>query len=56
MGGAEINDPFTPEFAEFVAETMDEWKLLGTSIAVVDGDEVFSQVRSTRVNFKISSF
>ncbi|KAH7234975.1 beta-lactamase/transpeptidase-like protein [Fusarium redolens] len=43
MGGAEINDPFTPEFAEFVAETMDEWKLLGTSIAVVDGDEVFSQ-------------
>ncbi|KAK2925651.1 Beta-lactamase/transpeptidase-like [Fusarium oxysporum f. sp. vasinfectum] len=38
-----MNDPFTPEFAEFAAGTMEEWKLPGMSIAVVDGDDVFSQ-------------
>ncbi|KAF9775751.1 hypothetical protein IL306_006125 [Fusarium sp. DS 682] len=43
MGGAEINDPFTPEFANFVAETMEEWKLPGISVAVVDGNDVFSE-------------
>ncbi|QKD62565.2 beta-lactamase/transpeptidase-like protein [Fusarium oxysporum Fo47] len=43
MGGAKMNDPFTPEFAEFAAGTMEEWKLPGMSIAVVDGDDVFSQ-------------
>ncbi|KAF4331968.1 hypothetical protein FBEOM_14245 [Fusarium beomiforme] len=43
MGGAEINDPFTPEFAKFVADAMEEWKLPGISVAVVDGNDVFSQ-------------
>lgn len=52
MGGAKMNDPFTPEFAEFAAETMEEWKLPGISIAVVDGDDVFSQVCSARINFR----
>lgn len=44
MGAADVNDPFTPDFKRFVNETIDEWKLAGISIAVVDGDEVFSKV------------
>ncbi|KAH7127364.1 beta-lactamase/transpeptidase-like protein [Dactylonectria macrodidyma] len=43
MGGTKITDPFTPNFVKFVEETLDEWKAVGMSIAVVDGDDVFSK-------------
>ena len=44
MGAADVNDPFTPDLGEFNAETTDEWKVAGLSIAVVDGECVFSKV------------
>lgn len=44
MGAARMTDPFTPDFVKFVQETLDEWKAVGMSIAVVDGDDVFSKV------------
>ncbi|XEV03223.1 hypothetical protein FSHL1_008510 [Fusarium sambucinum] len=43
MGAADINDPFTPGFSKFVDKALDDWKLAGISIAVVDGDDVFSK-------------
>ncbi|KAH7131685.1 beta-lactamase/transpeptidase-like protein [Dactylonectria estremocensis] len=43
MGAARMTDPFTPDFVKFVQETLDEWKAVGMSIAVVDGDDVFSK-------------
>lgn len=44
MGAADMNDPFTPDFSEFVNKALDKWKLAGISIAVVDGDNVYSKV------------
>ncbi|KAF7556511.1 hypothetical protein G7Z17_g1373 [Cylindrodendrum hubeiense] len=38
-----MTDPFTPDFVKFVNETLDEWKLAGMSIAVIDEDNVFSK-------------
>ncbi|KAJ4251554.1 hypothetical protein NW762_011544 [Fusarium torreyae] len=43
MGAADVNDPFTPDLDEFIAQTTDEWKVGGLSIGVVDGDSVFSK-------------
>ncbi|KAJ3532067.1 hypothetical protein NM208_g8602 [Fusarium decemcellulare] len=43
MGGAKMNDPFTPSLTDFILETMDEWHLAGLSIAVVDGDDTFTK-------------
>ncbi|CAF3557854.1 unnamed protein product [Fusarium graminearum] len=43
MGAADMNDPFTPDFSEFVNKALDKWKLAGISIAVVDGDNVYSK-------------
>lgn len=37
-------NPFTEKFNSYVAELMEEWKVPGFSIAVVDGDDVFSKV------------
>jgi hypothetical protein len=58
MGAADIKDPFTPEFSAFVAKTLDQWKLAGISIAVVDGDDVFSRVnqRPTQTNHSLANF
>ncbi|POR35851.1 Beta-lactamase/transpeptidase-like protein [Tolypocladium paradoxum] len=36
-------NPFTPEFAKFVQDNMDFWKIPGIAIAVVDGQNVFSK-------------
>ena len=44
MGGGDIKDPFTPELSEFVNKTIDEWKVAGIAIGVIDGDGVFSKV------------
>ncbi|KPM41382.1 hypothetical protein AK830_g5215 [Neonectria ditissima] len=43
MGGTQMADPFTPDLVDFIHETLDEWKLAGLSVAVVDGDDVFSK-------------
>ncbi|EXK80438.1 hypothetical protein FOQG_15073 [Fusarium oxysporum f. sp. raphani 54005] len=41
---AQVNDrnPLTEEFGDFAAETLDNWKVPGLSIAVIDGDQVFA--------------
>jgi CubicO group peptidase (beta-lactamase class C family) len=43
---AQVNDrnPLTEEFGDFAAETLDNWKVPGLSIAVIDGDQVFADV------------
>lgn len=37
-------NPLTAEFGRYVTDLMDEWKVPGLSVAVIDGDEVYSQV------------
>ena len=49
MGGGDIKDPFTPEFSDFVTKTIDEWKVAGIAIGVIDGDDVFSKVSQTAI-------
>jgi CubicO group peptidase (beta-lactamase class C family) len=36
--------PLTEDFASFVTEILDKWKVPGLSIAVIDGDQVFAEV------------
>ncbi|KAM4057408.1 beta-lactamase [Hirsutella rhossiliensis] len=35
--------PFTRDFSAYVEQVMDEWKVPGLAIAVIDGDDVFTQ-------------
>lgn len=42
--GYKGSSPFTDDFNSFVADVMGEWKLPGMAIAVVDGEDVFTQV------------
>lgn len=35
---------FTEEFAKFAKETLEEWKVPGVSIAVIDDEDVLTQV------------
>ncbi|KAJ0131992.1 hypothetical protein HZ326_24928, partial [Fusarium oxysporum f. sp. albedinis] len=35
--------PLTEDFASFVTEILDKWKVPGLSIAVIDGDQVFAE-------------
>ncbi len=37
-------NPFNDELADFVGNVMDRWKIAGMSVAVVDGDDVYSEV------------
>lgn len=37
-------NPFNEEFAKFATETMEEWKVPGISIAVIDDQDVFAEV------------
>lgn len=37
-------NPFTDGFNSYVAELMEEWKVPGFSIAVVDGEDIFAKV------------
>lgn len=37
-------NPLTSEFAEFVLQTLDEYKVPGVAVAVVDGDEIYAEV------------
>lgn len=39
--------PLTSEFSEFVLERLDEWKVPGVAVAVIDGDEIYTEVSTT---------
>ncbi|KAL7799198.1 beta-lactamase/transpeptidase-like protein [Trichoderma ceciliae] len=36
-------NPLTSKFEGFVLETLDEWKVPGVAVAVIDGDEVYTE-------------
>lgn len=38
--------PFTDDFGDFVQKQLERWHTPGVSIAVIDGDDVYSQVRT----------
>lgn len=40
-------NPLTSEYKEFVLERLDEWKVPGVAVAVIDGDEVYAEVNIT---------
>ncbi|KAF7542624.1 hypothetical protein G7Z17_g11408 [Cylindrodendrum hubeiense] len=40
----------TGEFAKFVQETLEEWKIPNVSIAVIDGEDVFTQYGASTTN------
>jgi hypothetical protein len=48
--GAKMNDPFGPKSVDFIVKTMDEWKIAGLSVAVVDRDNTFTKV-NLRIRF-----
>lgn len=37
-------NPFTDEFGEYITDLLEEWKVPGVSIAVIDGQEVHAKV------------
>ncbi|KHN95705.1 Beta-lactamase/transpeptidase-like protein [Metarhizium album ARSEF 1941] len=45
LSGPASKSPFTGDFGRYVEGLMDEWKLAGMAVAVVDGDDVFTKVR-----------
>lgn len=51
-GDAAPKNPFNDEFAKFAKETMEEWKVPGFSIAVVDDQDVFAEV-SCRFQYRM---
>ena len=42
--GEGLASPISPSFDDFVLDNLDYWHVPGLSIAVVDGDEIFSKV------------
>lgn len=38
-------NPLTDSFGDFVRAKLDKWKVPGLSVAVVDGDSIYTQVR-----------
>lgn len=42
---ATAENPLTEELAKFVKEKLDEWKVPGISVGVIDKDQVFTAVR-----------
>lgn len=38
-------NPLTEEFAAFVKEKLEKWKVPGMSLAVIDGEDVYAEVR-----------
>jgi hypothetical protein len=37
-------NPLTKEFATFVKEMMEKWKVPGISLAVIDGEDIYAEV------------
>ena len=48
LGGGEAasDNPFNPEFDQFVADLLERWHVPGVAIAVVDGEETYTKVQS----------
>jgi len=38
-------NPFNDDLGKFVANVMERWKIPGMSVAVIDGDDVYTEVR-----------
>ncbi|UKZ76461.1 hypothetical protein TrVFT333_004165 [Trichoderma virens FT-333] len=45
---AASGNPLTAEFGEFVREQLEKWKVPGISLAVIDGDDVYAEVRGPK--------
>ncbi|SPJ85817.1 uncharacterized protein FTOL_11600 [Fusarium torulosum] len=43
---ANVRNPLTKEFDNFVTETLDNWKVPGLSITVINGNEVFAEAQT----------
>ena len=41
---ARKGSPLTEDFRKLVVETLDEWHIPGLSIAVIDGDDIWTEV------------
>lgn len=39
-----VNGPLTAQFDELVKRTLEEWKVPGLSIAIVEGDQTWAKV------------
>jgi CubicO group peptidase (beta-lactamase class C family) len=44
QSSAKSTSPFSDEFAQFAKETLEQWKVPGVSLAVIDGDQVYAEV------------
>ncbi|POR32882.1 Uncharacterized protein TPAR_06918, partial [Tolypocladium paradoxum] len=42
-GPTSSKNPLTDEFGEFVAQKLDKWKVPGMSLAVIDGDDIYTE-------------
>lgn len=38
------NGPFTPQFDKYINDLLDEWKVAGLAIGIVDGKESYTKV------------
>lgn len=38
-------NPFNDDLGKFVDDVMERWKIPGMSVAVIDGDDVYSEVK-----------
>ncbi|CAI6098117.1 unnamed protein product [Clonostachys chloroleuca] len=43
QSSAKSTNPFNDEFAQFAKETLEQWKVPGVSLAVIDGDQVYAE-------------
>lgn len=43
----EKHSPFTKDYEKLVLETLKEWRVPGLSIAVVDGEHIWAEVRAS---------
>lgn len=48
------DSPFTDSFADFVGAIMDEWKVPGLSIAVIDGHDIYTEVQTPHQSYEHS--
>lgn len=46
QGSTASGNPLTAEFGDFVREQLEKWKVPGVALAVIDGDDVYTEVRA----------
>lgn len=44
QGSTASGNPLTDEFGDFVREQLEKWKVPGVALAVIDGDDVYTEV------------